>query len=285
MKKFSVAIAVAALIYAASYLAMPSYAFGMFMLVSVFAIAASVNPSILSLSLLYAAVISRPSKNSVAAGGFAYSIGVFVASLVSGAVLLFALTAIGGMGAALYFALGIFIFFIAMIEVKDYFWYGHTFSLFMPKGFLRALEDKAHKSNGSLLSGLVIGAAAAFLGLSSVGASYLAALTLVAQSGASFSNSLILVGFYSIAFTIPVLFIVCITGHFTAHKRAESWKHKNREKIRLFTGMILFISSAFIISNAMAWAFSYVLEAGILIFAVMHIVSKAEVYSSLRRSK
>ena len=49
MKKFSVAIAVAALIYAASYLAMPSYAFGMFMLVSVFAIAASVNPSILSL--------------------------------------------------------------------------------------------------------------------------------------------------------------------------------------------------------------------------------------------
>lgn len=285
MKRFFVAIttlAIAAVIYAAIY-AMPFQSFGMFAAVAALAIASSVNPGTVGIALLYAAVMSRPGKkSSVAASGFAYAIGIFAASIVSGAALLSMLVAIGGIGALFYFALGIFIFIIAIVEIKDYFWYGHKFSLFTPKRFLKSMENKMHKSNGSMFRGFALGAAAAFIGLFSTGASYLAALTLVTQPGFT-GHAYIFVGLYSLVFAAPVLLIVCIAGHFTAHKRAEFLRHENRGNIRLITGIMLFASSMFVISNAMPLAFSYALEGGILIIAVMYIINRAEIYAPLRK--
>src|SRR3990172_3570386 len=107
----------------------------------------SINPCVIGvLILLMTILLKQKNKKKLLYYGAIYTLGVYFTYLLGGLTLLAifnSVRAIQFVSQVLYIAIGAFVMVAGFLEIKDFFWYGHGFSLAIPKRFVNYIETKA----------------------------------------------------------------------------------------------------------------------------------------------
>jgi cytochrome c biogenesis protein CcdA len=202
----------------------------------------SVNPCAIGVLILLISVILG--------GGKSVKRMLFLGSTYVFAVFLVYLLA--GLGLTYFFAeiplvvteyLSIFVAMIlivaAVIEVKDFFWYGKGYTLGIPPRVSKYIPEMA--KNTTVVGAFLLGAFVSAVELPCTGAPYLAIITVLSQYFDL--TALLLLVLYNIIFVAPLLIILAIVA---AGKRLDSikqWKEESRNKMRLAIGILLIFLS------------------------------------------
>lgn len=213
----------------------------------------AINPCVIGvLLLLLTMLLKAGQKNAVFKNGAAYVAGVYVTYLVGGLTLLGLFNAIRSIvfiGQFFYFVIGAFVLAAALLEIKDYFWYGRWFTLAIPKRFISTIEAKVTGAHASLIAAFSFGALVTLVELPCTGAPYLAVLTLMSQSGYQYLTSLPLLLFYNLIFVLPLIFIIYLAYRGVNLKLVEGWRKEKRGLMRLAIGMALAAVAIWIITT------------------------------------
>lgn len=213
----------------------------------------SINPCVIGVLLLMLTMLLKTGqKQAVLKNGAAYVVGVYVTYLIGGLTLLGLFNAIRGVvviGQVFYLVIGAFIMLAALLEIKDYFWYGRWFALAIPKRFISTIEAKVTGVHASLVAAFSFGALVTLVELPCTGAPYLAVLTLMSQGGYKYLSSLPLLLFYNLVFVLPLLFIIYLAYTGVNLKRIEGWRKERRGLMRLAIGLALAAVAIWIITT------------------------------------
>jgi cytochrome c biogenesis protein CcdA len=233
----------------------------------------AINPCVIGvLILLLTVLLKSGKKNAVLRNGIAYTAGVYITYLVGGLTLLGVFNAIRAIiivSQFLYIGIGIFILIAAVLEIKDYFWYGRWFSLAIPARLVKTVESRAAGAHTSLLAAFSFGAILTLIELPCTGAPYLAILTLMSQSGLSYITGLPLLIYYNLIFILPLIIIIYMAYSGFGLKRIEGWRKENRGTMRLFIGLALFAVGIWIITAVTEHLLVPLIVAGLIIIGLM----------------
>jgi len=203
----------------------------------------SINPCVIGVLLVMLSVLLKTGDRSkILKNGLSYTIGVYVTYLVGGLSLLSVFTAIRDIAIisrALYAVIGAFILLAALLEIKDYFWYGRWFSLAIPKSLVGFVEEKVNSAHVSLFAAAFFGGIVTLVELPCTGAPYLAILALMAQGGFSYFTALPLLLLYNLVFVFPLIAIILMVYFGFGIKRLEGWKQEHKGTMRLVIGLAL----------------------------------------------
>lgn len=132
-------------------------------------------------------------------------------------------------------AVGSLIIIAGLIEIKDFFWYGHGITLAIPPERAKQIHEMTKKLT---LPGVIfLGVFVAGVELPCTGAPYLAILLLLSQNF-NFAAFLMLV-LYNIIFILPLIVILLMVNFGVKIQKIKRWKQANRAYMRLATGVIL----------------------------------------------
>jgi len=203
----------------------------------------AINPCVIGvLILLLTVLIKQKKRRGILLNGFIYTLGVYVTYLVGGITLLAVFNAVREIqlvSQLFYVVIGSFVMLAAFLEIKDYFWYGHGFTLAIPKQFVSTVETKAQSTHKSLIASFTFGVIVTLVELPCTGAPYLAVLSLMSQSGMSFLTALPLLLLYNLVFVAPLLIIIYLAYTGVGLKKLEVWRKENRGLMRLLVGLFL----------------------------------------------
>lgn len=198
----------------------------------------SVNPCAIGVLILMVSVImaSGRSRKRLLWLGFLYVSSIFVVYLLAGLGLAYFFTQIP-LVLTLYISLvvGIFIIFVGLLEVKDYFWYGKWISLAIPVGFAKKIHE--YSKRATVPGVIFLGAFVSAVELPCTGAPYLAIITLLSQNF-DFTALMMLV-LYNIIFVSPLIIILLLVARGMEVHRLKAWKQGARGYMRLFIGLLL----------------------------------------------
>lgn len=199
----------------------------------------SINPCAIGVFiLLISTILVARKKENMLIFGLAYIFAIFLTYVLLGLGLV-AFLSIIPLLVAQYITLsaGLLVIFLGIIEVKDFFWYGHGFSLSIPYEFVHKIKDKMKKL--SFLGIILIGVFVAAVELPCTGGPYLAVTIILAQNF-NFTAFLLLV-LYNIIFVLPLVIILLLVIFGMHVQQVQEWKQKNRPYMRLFIGLLLIL--------------------------------------------
>ena len=222
------------------------------------ALADSINPCVFGVLIFLLAYMVTVFKNKLKMllAGLIYTTVVYVTYLLIG-IGIFAFTQSTGVVKPFYWVAGSIAIIAGLLEVKDYFWYGHGFSLQMIPGGAEKIKklSKIMKELETEHPFLSLGVAA-LLGFVVVlfefpctGAPYLAILALL--SAGDYSSGIPMLLLYNLIFILPLFVIIALVylGH-TSHK-LEKWRKEHRGLMRLGIGLFLLAFGAYLINLAL----------------------------------
>ena len=162
----------------------------------------SINPCAIGVLVLLIATLLSLSKNKrrMLAVGLIYIAAVFVTYLAAGFGLLYVIQKLN-IGQQLSWIVGGLIIILSLIEIKDFFWYGHGISLQIPAK--RAEQVKKLIKHVSVPGSIILGVFVAAVELPCTGGPYLAITTLLAKLGFSLRIFWLLV-VYNFIFVLPL---------------------------------------------------------------------------------
>ena len=198
----------------------------------------SINPCAIGVLILMMSVVlsGGGSTKRLLYLGFVYCTAVFVTYLLAGLGLIYFFSRIPLVVTEyLSIAVGLFVVFAGILEIKDYFWYGQGFSLAIPAGMAKKIHDFA--STTTTVGVALLGAFVAGVELPCTGAPYLAIITILSQYF-DFKAFLLLV-FYNIIFVSPLVVILILVAMGKKLQELKAWKQDNRGFMRLAIGLSL----------------------------------------------
>lgn len=218
-----------------------------------FALIDSINPCVIGVLILLLTVLVRAKKRrTMLANGSVYVLGVYITYLIGGITLLSVFNAVRDvqqLSQLFYLLMGGVVIIAGMIEIKDFFWYGHGFTLSIPARFVKTMERKAQDTHASLLSAFTFGALVTLVELPCTGAPYLAIITMLSQSGTQFYSALALLLLYNLVFVLPLLVIIFLAYRGVGYKRMEHWRREHRGTMRLVIGILLMALGIWIVAT------------------------------------
>jgi len=198
----------------------------------------AINPCAIGVLILLISTMVSSGKNRayMLKIGIIYTTAVFITYLLAGLGLMLFFHQIP-LFVAEYISIAVaaVITVAGLMEIKDYFWYGRSFSLAISPDMAKKIHIYTKKITlpGAFLLGIFVTA----VELPCTGGPYLAVTLLLAQN---FNiTAFLLLVLYNIIFIAPLLFI--IAGVFVGMKihRVKQWKHRNRGYMRLAVGVLL----------------------------------------------
>ena len=242
----------------------------------------SINPCVIGvLILLLSVLIKSKQRKSILLNGFVYTLGVYVTYLLGGITLLAVFNTVREVALVsqlFYMVIGSFVILAGFLEIKDFFWYGHGFSLAMPKRFVSTVEKKAQGSHRSLAAAFVFGVIVTLVELPCTGAPYLAVLSYMSQSGFSYFAALPLLLLYNLVFIAPLLFIIYLAYSGVGLKKLEKWRKENRGLMRLVVGLFLAGLGVWIISTVASYLLLHLIGGIALVIIIMALLKYAVGY-------
>jgi cytochrome c biogenesis protein CcdA len=198
----------------------------------------SINPCAIGVMILLVALLvsNEKMRNKLFYYGAIYIIAVYVTYFLAGLGLILFLTAIP-LWITQYISIivGVLVISGALIEIKDYFWYGEGISLSIPSE--RSKDIKKIMQNINPYSMGLLGAFVAGVELPCTGGPYLA-ITLVLSQNFNLTAFLLLM-FYNVIFVGPLIAILAAAMVGVKVSDMQRWKQANRANMRLAIGMLL----------------------------------------------
>ncbi len=169
--------------------------------------------------------------------GFAYIFAIFTTYLLAGLGLVYAFTTIPIVVAEyLSLAVGSLVVLAALLEIKDYFWYGKGFSLQIPTYFANKIHEYS-TSKTTTFGVMLLGAFVAAVELPCTGAPYLAIITIlrIDFNAAAFA----LMVLYNLIFVAPLIVILIMVAGGAKISLVSKWKEDKQGTMRLMMGLLL----------------------------------------------
>jgi len=198
----------------------------------------SINPCAIGvLILLVSTIISTAqSKQQLLKMGLIYIAAVYVVYFSAGLGLTAFLSYVPLIVSSLIsIIVGLIIIAAALIEIKDFFWYGRGFSLAIPASMAKKIHDFA--SHTTIIGVALLGAFVSAVELPCTGAPYLAIIAILSQSFDL--NAFWLLVFYNLIFVSPLIVILLLVASGKKIQEIKSWKQDNRGFMRLAIGVLL----------------------------------------------
>lgn len=237
----------------------------------------SINPCLFGILFLMIAVLTKAKKKKqILKVGAVYVAGVYITYLLGGITLLKVFNAVRDiqlLSQVLYGVIGTFVIIAGFLEVKDYFWYGHWFSLAIPARFVKNAEAAVSRTHAGLWAALSAGIVVTLIELPCTGAPYLAVLALMSRIDFGVAVGYLLL--YNLVFVIPLLVIIYMAYTGTKLKRMETWRREHRGLMRLGIGLFLLVLGTWIISIVYYQIIYYVIAGELLLLAAMFVLWKS----------
>lgn len=199
----------------------------------------SINPCAIGVLILMVSVIlgQGGTTRKLIVNGMAYIGAIFVTYLLAGLGLVYFFAAIPIVIAEyLSLAVGGLVLLAALIEIKEYFWYGKGFSLQIPKYFANKIHE--YSTTKTSLAGIMfLGAFVAAVELPCTGAPYLAIITILRIDFNLIAFGLMVL--YNLIFVAPLLIILFMVAGGTKISSVSKWKEDSKGGMRLMMGLLL----------------------------------------------
>lgn len=199
----------------------------------------SINPCAIGVLILMVSVIlgQGGSTAKLIKNGLAYIFAIFITYLVAGLGLVYFFAAIPIVIAEyLSLAVGSLVILAALLEIKDFFWYGKGFSLQIPKYFANKIHEYS-TSKTTTVGIMLLGAFVAAVELPCTGAPYLAIITIL-RIDFNLAAFLLMV-VYNFIFVAPLLVILFMVASGTKISKVSKWKDDSKGTMRLLMGLLL----------------------------------------------
>lgn len=198
----------------------------------------SINPCAIGVLILMITVLlgkKKSTRDMLFFGGL-YILAVATTYFLAGLGLIYFLSIIPLYVAEyISIAVGLFIAFAGMLEVKDFFWYGKGFSLQIPYEYSQKI-DKMSK-NVTVPGVIILGCFVAAVELPCTGAPYLAIIALLSQYFDL--TALLLLVLYNIIFVSPLIVILLAVAAGRKVADFKKFKEENKGYMRLLIGLLL----------------------------------------------
>lgn len=203
------------------------------------AILGAFNPSAIGVAVLFVTKLLGHgiTPRRLAIVGASYVLGLWLTYITAG-LFIFGLLVLLPLAWAQFVAIAValFVLVVAIIEIKDYFWYGRGWSLRIPERFANTLHDWPTQ-NIRLPSAFMAGAYAAVAELLCTAAPYLVIISLLrAQPNLT---SVGLIALYGVMFILPVVVLIAIVVGGIRISNIHRAKEENEPLLRLSIGLLL----------------------------------------------
>ncbi len=204
------------------------------------AIIDSINPCAFGVLIFLLAYLFKTfkSRRLVLIHGLTYIAAVFLTYLVAGLILLPIIKGLGGFATNAYLVIGTLIIIFGLLEIKDFFFYGKGPTLGIFPAAAKRIEEYTKRITGKLSTSFFLGVFVALVELPCTGAVYLGVLALVALSGLTINNFLLLI-IYNLIFVLPLVVILVMIYRGAQTEKIEQWREKYKPYMRLATGLVL----------------------------------------------
>lgn len=199
----------------------------------------SINPCAIGVLILMVSVIlgQGGSTRKLLFNGLAYIFAIFTTYLLAGLGLVYAFANIPIVVAEyLSLAVGSLVILAALLEIKDYFWYGKGFSLQIPKYFANKIHQYS-TSKTTTWGVMALGAFVAAVELPCTGAPYLAIITILRIDFNLAAFALMVL--YNLIFVAPLIVILIMVASGAKLSTVSKWKEDSKGTMRLFMGLLL----------------------------------------------
>jgi cytochrome c biogenesis protein CcdA len=199
----------------------------------------SINPCAIGVLILMISVVMGQGKGTkrLLTVGAAYIGAIFMTYLIAGLGLVYFFTKVPIVIAEyLSMAVAALIIVAAIIEIKEYFWYGKGFSLQIPPKAAAKIHEWS-TSNTSIWGVMALGAFVAAVELPCTGAPYLAIIT-VLRINFNFMAFMLMI-LYNLIFVSPLIIILIMVASGSKISAVAKWKEDSKGAMRLFMGLLL----------------------------------------------
>ncbi|MDP7243806.1 MAG: GAP family protein [Flavobacteriales bacterium] len=227
-------------------------------IIIVAALADSINPCVFGVLIFLLAYMVTVFKNKLKMllAGIIYTAVVYITYLLIGIGLL-AVAQSTGIVKPFYWVAGIIAILAGILEVKDFFWYGHGFSLQMIPGGAEKIKKlsnamKKMETTHPLLSlgiAAILGFVVVLFEFPCTGAPYLAIIALL--SGGNYASGIPLLLLYNLIFILPLFVLIMLVYFGYASHKLEKWRKEHRGLMRLGVGLFLLAFGAYLINLAL----------------------------------
>lgn len=195
------------------------------------------------LIFLIMGLLSIGSSKRALKAGIIYSIVVFVIYFLLGLGILKILPFLESIK-YFYKIIGVIVLGAALIEIKDFFFYGKGFSLKIPTSAKPTIEKLIKK--GTLPAIILLGIFVSLVEAPCTGGPYLAVLSILSQNNAAGIAYLML---YNIIFILPLIVISFGIYYGRKIENLRIWVENNKRLMRLITGIIMVFFSIYLIKK------------------------------------
>jgi cytochrome c biogenesis protein CcdA len=197
----------------------------------------SINPCAIGvLILLVSTLLVTKKKDKMLKIGLIYILAVFITYFAFGLGLTAFVASIPLVWAeSISIIVGMVVIAGGIFEIKDYFWYGHGFSLMINPKYVEKIEKKMKKL--TLGTVVFLGIFVAAVELPCTGGPYLAITLLLAQNFNASAFLMLII--YNIIFVMPLIIILLLVVFGAKVQNIQRWKQANKAYMRLITGLIL----------------------------------------------
>ncbi|MBO3769982.1 MAG: cytochrome c biogenesis CcdA family protein [Thermoproteota archaeon] len=206
----------------------------------------SLNPcAFATIILLLTYSISQGSPKRMLLNCGAFIIGVLVSYFSIGMGLLYLIN-ISPFRILLRYLIGSVAIFFAILEFKEFLFYGKGINLERPDALDRII--KRYSSNITIAAGFLIGMAVSMIELPCTGGIYISMLYVLAKVGLTLQVFLLLL-LYNVIFILPLIVIVILVYLGKSLLEIDAWRIEKRRYMRLIAGILLLIVSIAIITG------------------------------------
>jgi cytochrome c biogenesis protein CcdA len=202
----------------------------------------AINPCAIGVLILMISVVlsSGKSVKRLLWLGSLYILSVLVVYFLAGLGLMYFLSSIPLIVTeSLSLIIASMLVIAALLEIKDFFWYGKGFSLSISG--INAARIKAYAQNISAPGVIFLGAFVSAVELPCTGAPYLAIITILSQYF-DFTALMLLV-LYNIIFVSPLIIVLLLVAGGMQVESIHKWKDANKGWMRLAVGILLIFLS------------------------------------------
>jgi cytochrome c biogenesis protein CcdA len=198
----------------------------------------SVNPCAIGVVLFLSSALLRvSSRETLLRLGVTYVVTVYIVYMLSGLGLIWFQHVMISKGFAEIMGVfvGIFVIFLGLIEIKDFFWYGKGFSLEISPRYKEQLTQMAQRF--SFFGIIAIGGFVAIVELPCTGGPYLAITAVLAKSFDS--QAFVYLCIYNFVFILPLLGILFLIYLGASTLKMKQWRIENRKWMNLASGILM----------------------------------------------
>ncbi len=198
-----------------------------------------INPCAFGVLLFFIAFLYsiNRTKTEVWKVGGVFIAAIFVAYFLIGLGLLQAILITGI--PHLFGKISVFLMlFLALINFKDYFFYGKWFSLKMPS--FASPMIKKRMTNLTLVSVAILGFLVGLCTFPCSGGVYVGILSLLAIQ-TTFMQGMVFLTIYNIMFVVPLIIILLVAGNKKMTEKITNWEKQNKRNMKLLMGIVLLI--------------------------------------------